>query len=111
MSRSLPILTALLLLSASAHSQTIKTIAGGGPHNIPVLQTSLPCPYIAVDTAGNTYCSATQFNQIWKIGVYNAGFWVLDVNGNGSFDGVGPGQDRFNGFGGTPGNQPLIGRW
>ena len=67
MSRSLPILTALLLLSASAHSQTIKTIAGGGPHNIPVLQTFLPCPYIAVDTAGNTYCSATQFNQIWKI--------------------------------------------
>ena len=46
-----------------------------------------------------------------KVGVYNAGFWVLDVNGNGSFDGVGPGQDRFNGFGGTPGNQPLIGRW
>ena len=67
MRRALPILTALLLLSASARAQTIKTIAGGGPHNIPALQTSLPCQYIAVDTAGNLYCSATQLHQIWKI--------------------------------------------
>ena len=67
MSRSLPIFTALLLLSASARSQTVKTIAGGGPHNLPALQTSLNCQYLAIDTAGNLYCSATQLHQIWKI--------------------------------------------
>jgi hypothetical protein len=39
------------------------------------------------------------------------GIAKIDLNGNGLWDGVGPGQDRFNGFGGTPGNQPLIGRW
>lgn len=46
-----------------------------------------------------------------KIGFYLNGFWALDNNGNGSFDGVGPGGDRFLAYGGTPGNQPLIGRW
>ena len=45
-----------------------------------------------------------------KIGIYNNGFWVLDFNGNGQFDGT-AGGDRFIGFGGTPGNQPVIGRW
>ena len=46
-----------------------------------------------------------------KIGTYNAGFWTLDFNGNGVYDGTGPGGDRFIPLGGTPGNQPLIGRW
>ena len=46
-----------------------------------------------------------------KIGVYNNGFWVLDYNGNGSYDGTGPGGDRFVAFGGQAGNQPIIGRW
>ena len=46
-----------------------------------------------------------------KIGIYNNGFWVLDFNGNGTYDGVGPGGDRFIAFGGQSGNQPLIGRW
>ena len=46
-----------------------------------------------------------------KVGTYNAGFWLLDFNGNGQFDGTGPGQDRFLAFGGTPGNQPILGKW
>ena len=46
-----------------------------------------------------------------KIGFYLNGFWALDNNGNGSFDGTGPGGDRFLAYGGTAGNQPLIGRW
>jgi len=46
-----------------------------------------------------------------KIGVYINGFWVLDYNGNGTYDGTGPGGDRFIAFGGTAGNQPIIGRW
>ena len=46
-----------------------------------------------------------------KVGIYVNGFWVLDFNGNGSYDGTGPGGDRFIPYGGTAGNQPLIGRW
>ena len=46
-----------------------------------------------------------------KLGYYLSGFWALDYNGNGTFDGTGAGQDRFTGFGGNPGEQPMIGRW
>ena len=46
-----------------------------------------------------------------KVGFYLRGFWALDYNGNGSFDGTGVGQDRFIGFGGNAGEQPLIGKW
>ena len=42
-----------------------------------------------------------------KIGIYNNGFWVLDYNGSGSYDA----GDRFIAFGGTAGNQPIIGHW
>ena len=46
-----------------------------------------------------------------KVGFYLQGFWALDYNGNGTFDGTSPGQDRFIGYGGNPGEQPLIGKW
>ena len=46
-----------------------------------------------------------------KIGVYNSGFWTLDFNGNGMYDGVSAGQDRINAYGGGTGSQPIIGRW
>jgi hypothetical protein len=46
-----------------------------------------------------------------KIGVYRGGFWFLDFNGSGSYEGTGPGGDRFNAFGGPPGSQLLLGRW
>ena len=47
-----------------------------------------------------------------KIGIYVSGFWVLDFNGNGSYNGTGAGGDRFIAFGGSgPGYQPIIGRW
>lgn len=46
-----------------------------------------------------------------KVGYYNQGFWVLDFNGDGVYSGIGPGNDRFIALGGTPGNQPIVGRW
>ena len=48
-----------------------------------------------------------------KIGFYYQGFWALDFNGNGQWDGPGPasGADAFAGFGGAPGEQPIIGKW
>ncbi len=46
-----------------------------------------------------------------KVGTYPNGFWVLDRNGNGMYDGAGPGGDRFVPFGGATGSQPIAGRW
>ena len=46
-----------------------------------------------------------------KIGIFRGGFWILDYNGNGTYDGVGVGGDKFYGFGGTPGDIPLVGDW
>ena len=47
-----------------------------------------------------------------KVGYYRNGFWALDTNGNGTFDGTGPGQDNFYGFGGNgAGEVPLLGDW
>lgn len=44
-----------------------------------------------------------------KIGVYHNGFWLLDVNGNGQWDG--PGTDSFIALGGNPGETPIVGDW
>ena len=34
------------------------------------------------------------------------GFWVLDFNGNGTYDATGPGGDRFIAFGGSGAGLP-----
>ena len=65
---------------------------GGNPGEIPVVGDW--------DGSGST-----------KIGFYNRGFWCLDYNGNGQFDGTGSGQDRYFGFGGMAGEQLAIGMW
>ena len=47
-----------------------------------------------------------------KIGIFRYGYyWLLDYNGNGSFDGTGPGQDKAFPFGGVPGDVPVVGDW
>ena len=43
-----------------------------------------------------------------KIGVYHQGFWLLDTNGNGQWDGSG--TDTFAALGGT-GYTPVVGDW
>jgi len=45
-----------------------------------------------------------------KIGVYSAGYWALDYNGNGVWDGP-SGGDRLIGFGGNAGETPVVGDW
>ena len=45
-----------------------------------------------------------------KIGFYTNGFWALDFNGNGQWDGP-AGGDKFVALGGTPGEQPVVGKW
>ena len=47
-----------------------------------------------------------------KVGVFRQGFfWVLDANGNHTFDGTGPGQDFAFPFGGMSGDVPVVGKW
>jgi hypothetical protein len=47
-----------------------------------------------------------------KVGVFRQGFyWVLDGNGNHTFDGTGPGQDFAFPFGGIGGDVPVVGKW
>ena len=47
-----------------------------------------------------------------KVGVFRSGFfWVLDANGNHTFDGTGVGQDLAFPFGGIAGDKPVVGKW
>ena len=46
-----------------------------------------------------------------KIGIFRGGFWILDYNGNGAYDGIGLGGDKFYGFGGNPGEIPVVADW
>ena len=46
-----------------------------------------------------------------KVGFYVNGFWVLDYNGNGTYDGTGAGQDKFYAFGGSANEFPVVGDW
>jgi hypothetical protein len=47
-----------------------------------------------------------------KVGVFRDGFfWVLDANGNHTFDGTGVGQDFAFPFGGITGDVPVVGKW
>ena len=47
-----------------------------------------------------------------KVGIARQGFlWILDANGNYTFDGPGPGQDLVFPYGGYPGDVPLVGDW
>jgi hypothetical protein len=47
-----------------------------------------------------------------KIGIFRLGFyWLLDANGNGTFDGTGGGQDLAFPFGGVANDLPVVGDW
>jgi hypothetical protein len=47
-----------------------------------------------------------------KIGIFRLGFyWILDANGNGTFDGTGPGGDYSFPYGGISGDVPVVGDW
>jgi hypothetical protein len=44
-----------------------------------------------------------------KVGVFNMGIWVLDVNGNGAWDQ--PSENPFQFGGGSVAQTPVPGRW
>jgi YD repeat-containing protein len=66
-------------------------------------------------TFGNGLSGAVPITGDWngtgttKIGVYSGGYWYLDTNGNGVWDGT-P-ADSYYFFGGAPGTVPVSGDW
>lgn len=57
-----------LLFVASSHAQTIHTVAGGGPNNMPATSANVLYPWdVAADGAGNFYISATDQHRVFKV--------------------------------------------
>jgi len=58
----------LIAFLALAQAQTITTLAGGGPNDLPVTASSLGTPWSVVqDGKGNTYISDNLSNRIFKV--------------------------------------------
>jgi hypothetical protein len=77
------------------------TVSGGGVNST----ATLPITFIV--SAGTPVVVVKS-----KVGVFRAGFlWVLDANGNTTFDGTGSGLDIVTAFGGLPGDIPVVGDW
>lgn len=81
----------LALIAPAAWPQnTVQTIAGGGPNNLPALKSSLGAPTsVALDRAGNVYIADLYSNRVFK--VTTAGN-VTIVAGNGARGGVSSGD-------------------
>ncbi|SPF44404.1 exported hypothetical protein [Candidatus Sulfotelmatobacter kueseliae] len=79
----LPILLASTL-SVTLHAQyAITTVAGGGPNNLPSLQSSIgTVSSVAEDSAGNVYIADSNSNRVLKVATTGN---VTVVAGNGSF--------------------------
>jgi sugar lactone lactonase YvrE len=59
---------ALALLSFSANAQTITTVAGGGPNNVPASGVALQTVGgVAVDSSGNFYIADASLNRVFKV--------------------------------------------
>jgi hypothetical protein len=66
----------------------------------------------AVSAIGETTSGAFTTAGVPKVGVFRSGYlWVLDANGNRTFDGTGPGLDIVTAFGGIAGDIPITGDW
>jgi len=67
--RTIMCLASLLAVSAagSAQQDYIKTIAGGGPNNVPATSANAPTPMsVAVDGSGNYYFSARALDRVFR---------------------------------------------
>lgn len=76
------IVLALCAPQFSLGQYAINTVAGGGPNNLPALQSSIGYPGSAVrDTAGNTYIADSYSSQVFKV---SATGMLTVVAGNGT---------------------------
>jgi hypothetical protein len=70
------------------------------------IQASASCPGGDVPVTGDWNGSGTT-----KIGIFRCGFlWLLDANGNGTFDGPAGGDLQYS-YGGVAGDVPVTGDW
>lgn len=81
----------LALIAPAAWPQnTVQTIAGGGPNNLPALKASLGSPTsVALDGAGNVYIADLYSNRVFKVATTGN---VAIVAGNGARGGVSSGD-------------------
>ncbi len=81
----------LILIAPSAQAQnTVQTIAGGGPNNLPALKSSLGTPAsIVLDGAGNVYLSDLYSERVLKVAVTGN---VTVVAGDGARGGLATGD-------------------
>ncbi len=71
----------LLCLSALAQQNTITTVIGGGPNDMPAIDADLNGPFgVTVDSAGNYYFAAGNQNRVFKV---NTSGTLTVVAGNG----------------------------
>ncbi len=82
-----------LFLAFCAHSlqaqQTINTVAGGGPNNLPAVSSSLGVPIgISQDPTGNIYISDAHSNRIYKVSI-SGQLTVFAGNGGAGYTGDG----------------------
>src|ERR1022692_5040746 len=101
-------LLTISLLPAWAQQDVITTAIGGGPNDIPALQSDVSGPNgVAVDTAGNLYIAAYNGNRVYKVDTSGtltvvAGTGVAGYAGDGVAGG-GAGGARSGGGGGGGG--------
>jgi sugar lactone lactonase YvrE len=79
-----------LIVPALWAQNTVQTIAGGGPNNLPALKSSMGSPTgVALDGAGNVYVTDLYSNRVFKVGTAGN---VTVVAGNGSRGGFSTGD-------------------
>src|SRR3954447_26274371 len=91
MSRSLNSWFAVLIAVSTAlvHAQTISTVAGGGPNNVPALSAKVYDPQaVLVDPAGNIYYVAGILGRVMRIAP-DGTLTVYAGNGSTGFTGDG----------------------
>ena len=84
-------LAAILLIAPTVWAQnTVQTIAGGGPNNLPALKSSLGNPTsVALDGAGNVYMTDIYSNRVFKVAITGN---VTVVAGDGARGGISTGD-------------------
>src|SRR5579871_4106193 len=78
------------IICVAAPAQLISTAAGGGPNNMPAVQSNLRPVAIVVDAAGNYYVAVPSQNRVYRV---SAGGVLTVFAGNGMLGFSGDGTD------------------
>ena len=76
----------VLICVTSLRAQTITTVAGGGPNDLPALDVGVGIPpSVAFDSDGNYYIAAPQQRRIFKVDTTTGKLTVFAGNGGPGF--------------------------